>query len=64
MIYAHKGERIVTPEGKYLGAVSRDIDSKDRWSFSMFDDLQMDIARPTERLPLTLWLLDKERGVR
>lgn len=60
-VYAFKGERIITPEGKYLGIVSRDVVRGDRWSFSLVDDCQIDISKASERLPVTSWLVSKAR---
>lgn len=58
--YAHKGDRIETPDGQYLGIVARDLDGSvpgERWVPSMFEDLQIDFYNPHQRLPLTSWLV-------
>jgi hypothetical protein len=62
-IYARKGDRVVTRDGRYLGSVAFDLDSKKRLPFDGFDDLQIDIHKPSERLPLTAWCLDRMKAL-
>lgn len=61
-IYARKGERAVTPDGRYLCTLARDLDGNDRWYFDDFEDCQIDIRRAGERLPLTAWLTARLRA--
>jgi hypothetical protein len=60
-IFAHKGERVVTPDGRYLGTVARDLDGADRLPYDGFEDLQIDIHKASQRLPLTSWCLARMR---
>lgn len=65
MIYARKGDRIIV-DGNYLGTVARDLDGASRhWSTDDFDDMQVDLTRASQRLPVTSWLrqkMDDARG--
>lgn len=56
-IYARKGDRIISEDGRYLGMVARDLDDRaSRWWVEDFTDLQVDLRNASERLPVTSWL--------
>lgn len=61
MIFARKGERVITPVGRYLGTVKRDLDGSERLPYDGFEDLQIDIYKASQRLPLTSWCLSRMR---
>lgn len=62
--FAQAGERVVTPEGRYLGTVARDLDGSQRLPLDGFTDLTIDIHKASERLPLTSWCLARMREQR
>lgn len=63
-IVAQAGERVVTPDGRYLGTVARDLDGSRRLPLDGFTDLTIDINKAGERLPLTSWCLSRMREQR